>query len=40
VRFLKRHGCDEVQGFLYGEPVAPDEYAQLLEKAKRKGKRA
>jgi diguanylate cyclase (GGDEF)-like protein len=40
VRFLKRHGCDEVQGFLYGEPVAPDEYARLLEKAKRKGKRA
>jgi diguanylate cyclase (GGDEF)-like protein len=40
VRFLKRHGCDEVQGFLYGEPVAPDAYAQLLEKAKRKGKRA
>jgi len=40
VRFLKRHGCDEVQGFLYGEPVAPEDYAQLLEKAKRKGKRA
>ncbi len=40
VRFLKRHGCDEVQGFLYGEPVAPHEHARLLEKAKRKGKRA
>ncbi len=40
VRFLKRHGCDEVQGFLYGEPVASEEYARLLEKAKRKGKRA
>jgi diguanylate cyclase (GGDEF)-like protein len=40
VRFLKRHGCDEVQGFLYGEPVAPEDYAQLLEKARRKGKRA
>src|SRR5687767_6953481 len=40
VRFLKRHGCDHVQGFLYGEPVAPGDYARLLDKAKRKGKRA
>jgi len=40
VRFLKRHGCDEVQGFLYGEPVAAEDYAKLLDKAKRKGKRA
>jgi len=29
-----------VQGFLYGEPVPPTGYARLLEKAKRKGKRA
>jgi hypothetical protein len=29
-----------VQGFLYGEPVPPDQFAQLLERAKRKGKRA
>jgi len=40
VRFLRRHGCDEVQGFLYGEPVAPEAYARLLDKAGRKGKRA
>jgi len=39
LRFLKRHGCDEVQGFLYGEAVAPAEYAKLLDR-KRKGKRA
>ncbi len=40
VRFLKRHGCDEVQGFLYGEPVAPESHARLLEKSGRRGKRA
>jgi len=40
VRFLKRHGCDEVQGFLYGEPVAPEAHARVLDKAGRKGKRA
>jgi diguanylate cyclase (GGDEF)-like protein len=31
--FLRRHGCDEVQGFFYGEPVAPESYARLLENA-------
>jgi EAL domain-containing protein (putative c-di-GMP-specific phosphodiesterase class I) len=40
LHFLKRHGCDQVQGFLYGEPVPPEQFAQLLERAKRKGKRA
>ena len=40
VRFLKRHGCDEVQGFLYGEPVAPEAHARLLDRARRKGRRA
>jgi diguanylate cyclase (GGDEF)-like protein len=40
VRFLKRHGCDEVQGFLYGEPVAPEAHARLLHSTGRKGKRA
>jgi len=39
MRFLRRHGCDEVQGFFYGEPVPPDAHGRLLEKAKRKGKR-
>jgi predicted signal transduction protein with EAL and GGDEF domain len=40
LHFLKRHGCDEVQGFLYGEPVPPMQFAQLLERANKKGKRA
>src|SRR3954470_12035875 len=40
LHFLKRHGCDQVQGFLYGEPVAPEQFAQLLGRAQRKGKRA
>ena len=40
VRFLKRHGCDEVQGFLYGEPVEPEAHARLLDLARRRGKRA
>jgi diguanylate cyclase (GGDEF)-like protein len=38
LRFLKRHGCDQVQGFLYGEPLPPMGYARMLEKAKKKGK--
>ncbi len=36
VRFLKRHRCDEVQGFYYGEPVAPEVHAALLDKARRR----
>jgi EAL domain-containing protein (putative c-di-GMP-specific phosphodiesterase class I) len=40
LHFLKRQGCDQVQGFLYGEPVPPEQFAQLLERASRKGKRA
>jgi diguanylate cyclase (GGDEF)-like protein len=40
VRFLRRHGCDEVQGFLYGEPVAPEAHARLLGSSGRKGRRA
>jgi diguanylate cyclase (GGDEF)-like protein len=39
MRFLRRHGCDEVQGFFYGEPVPPDAHARVLEKAKRKAKK-
>ncbi len=34
VRFLRRHKCDEVQGFFYGEPVEPAAHAKLLTKAK------
>jgi len=32
VRFLRRHSCDEVQGFFYGEPVEPAAHAALLAK--------
>jgi EAL domain-containing protein (putative c-di-GMP-specific phosphodiesterase class I) len=39
MRFLRRHGCDEVQGFFYGEAVAPAAHALLLEKARRKVKK-
>ena len=39
VRFLRRHGCDEVQGFFYGEPVAPEAHARLLEKVLRRSKK-
>jgi EAL domain-containing protein (putative c-di-GMP-specific phosphodiesterase class I) len=41
LRFLKRHRCDEVQGFYYGEPVAPEAHAAALyqETAKRRVKR-
>ena len=36
LRFLRRHGCDEVQGFFHGEPVPPAAHRALLEKAKRR----
>ena len=39
VRFLKRHRCDEVQGFFYSEPVTPEAHAKLLSKAKPKGRK-
>ncbi len=40
LRFLKRHGCDEAQGFFFGEPVAPEAFVRLLENAaKRKAKK-
>jgi diguanylate cyclase (GGDEF)-like protein len=35
MRFLRRHGCDEVQGFFYGEPVGPEQHAGLLLKARK-----
>ena len=34
VRFLRRHRCDEVQGFFYGEAVEPGAHAALLAKTK------
>jgi diguanylate cyclase (GGDEF)-like protein len=35
-RFLRRAGCDEVQGFFYGEAVAPAQHATLLARTARK----
>jgi diguanylate cyclase (GGDEF)-like protein len=40
LRFLRRHGCDAVQGFLYGEAVAPREHARLLTREKARGRRS
>jgi predicted signal transduction protein with EAL and GGDEF domain len=28
--FLRRHGCDEVQGYLFSHPLAPDDFLKLL----------
>jgi len=28
--FLKAHGCDEAQGYLFSRPVPPDQFAKLL----------
>ena len=39
LRFLAKHRCDEVQGFYYGEPVAPEAFAKLLAKNRRRAKR-
>ena len=39
VRFLKRHRCDEVQGFFYSEPVTPEQHANMLSKLKPKGRK-
>src|SRR4029077_16933916 len=39
VRFLRRHHCDEVQGFFYSEPVTPEAHAKMLGKVKPKGRK-
>ena len=28
--FLRRHQCDEMQGYLFGKPMPADEFARLL----------
>jgi EAL domain-containing protein (putative c-di-GMP-specific phosphodiesterase class I) len=40
VRFLRRAGCDEVQGFFYGEAVPPAQHAALLSRTTSARKRA
>jgi len=30
LEFLREHGCDEVQGFLFGRPVPADQFAALF----------
>ena len=30
--FLRDHACDEMQGFYFSKPVAPDQFAELLRK--------
>ncbi len=32
LKFLKAHQCDEVQGFYFGEPTVPEEFANKLAK--------
>jgi EAL domain-containing protein (putative c-di-GMP-specific phosphodiesterase class I) len=36
LRFLKRHGCDQAQGFFFGEAVPPEAFAKLLENVAKK----
>jgi predicted signal transduction protein with EAL and GGDEF domain len=31
--FLRDHGCDEMQGFLFSRPVPPQQLAELLQPA-------
>jgi EAL domain-containing protein (putative c-di-GMP-specific phosphodiesterase class I) len=40
LHFLKRHGCDQVQGYLYGEPMPAAQFGELLARGTRRGKRA
>jgi diguanylate cyclase (GGDEF)-like protein len=35
VNFLRRRGCDELQGFLLGRPMPASDFVQHLERAKR-----
>jgi diguanylate cyclase (GGDEF)-like protein len=32
LNFLKDHSCDEMQGFYFSKPIAPDQFAELLRK--------
>jgi EAL domain-containing protein (putative c-di-GMP-specific phosphodiesterase class I) len=35
LKFLKAHKCDEVQGFYFGEPTVPKEFAKMLAEKRR-----
>jgi diguanylate cyclase (GGDEF)-like protein/PAS domain S-box-containing protein len=37
LRFLRMHGCDEMQGFLFSRPVGADECAGMLARARNPG---
>jgi diguanylate cyclase (GGDEF)-like protein len=39
LQFLRRYGCDEVQGFFFGEPLPPEGYGRLLETLAKKTKK-
>lgn len=38
-RFLGKHGCDEMQGYLFSKPLGAEEFVRLLEKAAAAGAR-
>jgi EAL domain-containing protein (putative c-di-GMP-specific phosphodiesterase class I) len=31
LEFLQAHQCDEAQGYYFSRPVAPEQFAKLLE---------
>jgi EAL domain-containing protein (putative c-di-GMP-specific phosphodiesterase class I) len=39
LRFLRRHKCDELQGYYFGEPFAPEAHARLLANLGRRARR-
>jgi diguanylate cyclase (GGDEF)-like protein/PAS domain S-box-containing protein len=35
MNYLRKHGCDQMQGYLFSHPVPPEEFAQLMAAGKR-----
>jgi EAL domain-containing protein (putative c-di-GMP-specific phosphodiesterase class I) len=33
--FLAQQGCDEIQGYLFSRPLAPDDFENLLREGRR-----
>jgi EAL domain-containing protein (putative c-di-GMP-specific phosphodiesterase class I) len=31
LRFLKEQGCDEIQGYIYSTPLAPEQFEALVK---------